>query len=44
MFVIFLAKLHALLNTTNSVPAHPIKHSSTPIWEQTDESLSEDSR
>lgn len=37
------AKLHALLNT-NSIPAHPIKHSPAPMWEQTDESLSEDSR
>lgn len=41
--LIFAAKLHALLNT-NSIPAHPIKHSPAPLWEQTDESLSEDSR
>lgn len=42
-FIVLTAKLHALLNT-NSIPAHPIKHSPAPIWEQTDESLSEDSR
>lgn len=43
--LLFTAKLHALLNT-NSIPAHPIKHSPAPMpmWEQTDESLSEDSR
>lgn len=39
---IFTAKLHALLNT-NSIPAHPAKLTA-PMWDQTDESLSEDSR
>lgn len=44
LFIVFSAKLHALLNT-NSIPAHPVtKHSPAPMWEQTDESLSEDSR
>lgn len=46
MFVFYFkfpAKLHALLNNNIQV-AHSTKQMSVPIWEPTDESLSEDSR